>query len=142
MAILGRIGHGAKLSRGDVATPTNFVEILGATNIQGLYPELDTLEATEMHQTDFRKRYIPGMIDLNPVTAQVNFKVEDTTTKNLRADILARAARYFRITYPNGSTVDFTAFVVSLPHEIPNQSTMTGTLTLRPDGENLTFTDA
>jgi len=141
MTAQGRIGHGAKLYRGDVGTPTNFVEIPGCTEITPPMPERDTLESTEMHEADERKRYVKGLVDLNVVTAQMNIKNGETVYKNLRGDILSGTARYFRVAWPDGATVDFTALVTSLPQGLPNQGLMTGTLSLRPDGENLTYTD-
>lgn len=104
-------------------------KILGGTSTGGgtTVPEVtklgcpnqkfDILDATSHDSAGGFREYIPGLIDGESATAEVNFVPTNTVHIQVRDASLDRTRTYFKIVFPGsgtGSNLTFGAFVTSI----------------------------
>lgn len=106
--------QGTLVQRGNGATPEVFTTIGEVTGIPGLGGAAPNFtEVTHLLST--RKEYRRGLPDEGEITLPMNLIPTDPAQIGLWADLDSGDVRNFKITFKDGSTVQFGAIVSQLP---------------------------
>jgi predicted secreted protein len=107
-----RIGYNLTLEVGNAPgtspTYTELAEVTGFTPPAGA---VDEVEVTHLKSASRRRQFIAGLIDSGTVTATFNHVPASATDTFINTWRAGAEQRQVRATYPDGTTVIFTAFV-------------------------------
>jgi hypothetical protein len=109
----GAVGMNTVLEMGDSGSPENWVEIPEPKDIDGPEVASEFADATHMQSpSGFRER-MPTVKSNSQVTFKCNKLYGDTAQDALIAAANANPAtpKHFRMTYPDGDIITFTAYV-------------------------------
>lgn len=136
-ATQARSGFGAKLARGDGATPTEtFTNSVEVTGVSGGDFIQNTADATHMESPDGYVEKIPTLREIGDWTINYNFLAGNPTQDGLRADNAAGVKRNFRVIIPGaGKRFEGAAYVKSVGQDIPLDNKMTSSVVLTPTGK-------
>lgn len=127
---------GVKLLRGDAATPTNFAEVAGVTNINGPGISVNFSNVTTLN--DQWDKFIATTSTLGEVTATINYDNTDQShvdfiddCKNADGDA---TLRYYRVQHPNGFYHQFQAMAGGFQPVASTGSQVTANISIKPSG--------
>lgn len=113
-----------------------FTTIAEVTNIAGPEIGLELIDATHMESTNAYREYIPSLLDAGEVTLDVNFLPQNTTHKNVIADVEARVRRNFQMVWTDSSptTWAFAAYVTKFAPSAQIDDRLMAAITLKVSG--------
>lgn len=144
--------YGTLLKRGSSPSGTNqndasYVTIGEVKSIKGPSTEVSVLDVTTHSSAasgNYREK-IPSLIDPGEIEFEINYVPTNSTIQNLRADLVGRTKRDFKLQTPADSTgassnMLFAGYVTSFPLEFPTDDvmssnikiTLTGAITFQP----------
>lgn len=130
------IGYGSffHISRDNEATWIELAEVMEITPPNDTVDEVD---ATHMQSPNRTREFIPGLIDPGEASFEQNF-VPGSASDLLIAEIKTAGERVkCRITFPNGVTWKFSAWVSGYEPAVPTDDKMTSTVTWRVTGSTV-----
>jgi predicted secreted protein len=135
-------GFGTQLQRGNGGIPTppeTFSTIAEVKSITALNLTIETLDATSHSSTGGYREMLPSFKDAGQLTAELNFVPADphqAPDTGLIKDFDDRVKRNFRLIFPDpdGTQVDFAAYVVGYQVNAPIDGILSANLTLRITG--------
>jgi len=127
-------GFGTVLSRG--ATP-----IVGITNISGPGLSLDTEDVTTHDSTGAWEEVVATILRSGEVSIDIVYDTaaatHSATAGGLIADIVARTAQTYSITFSDTGTTEwsFSAFVTGFEPGMPHDGALTASVTMKISGQ-------
>ena len=89
------------------------------TNVVPPIMTRETVDATHMGSTSGFREHISGMRDGGEASVTMNYVPSGTTYDALKTNLLADAPVNYKITFPDASTVIFSALITELGAETP-----------------------
>lgn len=130
--------YGTKLLVGDGATPTEaFAALAEVRNIGGPNTSVDTTDVTPHSTSAPWRHHVATLIDGGEVSLDLNFLPDAADQSALRADMIARTKRNFRIEWPTVPTAhraSFAAFVTGFQPSAPHDGELSASVTLKVTG--------
>lgn len=127
-----RIGYGVKFSRGDGASPEQFVEVAEVFDVSPPSMTKDQVEATNTDSVGGFREFIPGLKDGGECQITMNFLPNNVTQNNTTGGLLhdflnQTTGRNYRISFPGSpvQTWTFNATVISYQPSAPMDDRMT-----------------
>lgn len=99
--------------------------------------KFDILDVTSHDSSDGVREFIPGLIDGENATAEVNFVPTNGLHQQVRDDALGRTLRNFEIIFPGsgaGSELDFAAYIVGISPQADAGAVLKETITCKVTG--------
>jgi len=124
----GKSGYGTILAKGAV-------EIAQLTNIGGLDLKADSIDISTHSSADGFREYIPGMKDGGEVPIEGLFDPSDAGQVAAITDIGAGTSAAYTITFPEGSSIAFTGFLIGVKSGAPYDDKMSFSGTLKISGK-------
>jgi len=135
------IGKGILFSRGDGASPEQFVKVAEVVNVSPPALSRDSVQATHTDSPGGAHEYIPGLRDGGECTVTVNFLPANATQGNASGGLLhdynnQDVARNYRVTFPNSpaTTWTFAGFITGFQPVAPIDDRMTAEITFKVTG--------
>lgn len=94
----------------------------------------ETADATHMGSTSGFREHIGGLRDGGEASVTMNYVPSGTSYDALKANLLADTAVNYKITFPDASTVIFSALITELGVEIPMADKMSCTAKFKSTG--------
>lgn len=131
---------GLQLKIGNGGSSETFSTIAEVLDFKGLNLKLNTKEVTNHSSTDGWKEHIGTLLEIGPVTFDVNWLPADSThsySAGLLKDLVDKTKRNFQMIIPAATPVtwSFTALVVSFDPVLPVDGQLRGTVTLQGTGK-------
>lgn len=115
----------------DSGFSTALVEITGVISIEGPDRQATRTNTTHLRSTGAVKTSVPGFIDDGMITATVDY--DETKYDAIETILLARSSKYFRITFPDSSTLIGQGFFQALGGpSVPEDDRLTYTISICP----------
>ena len=131
------IGYGTLFATGNGATPEVFTTLAEVTSITPPNFARDSIDASHGQSPGAMREFIAGMTDPGEVSIEMNF-VPGNAAADALADELAltpaTATKNRRITFPDGTTWDFPAFLTAFEPDAPLDDKMTASATFKVAG--------
>lgn len=115
---------------------TEVKEIVSFTGLDGQASEIDVT-----HMQSAAKEFRMGLQDFGTFQLETNYLPEDPGQVAMRAAKASRLLKNFTATLSDGSTIEFSGFVLAAPVSGGVDSKIDGSFTIRISGD-VTFTDA
>lgn len=133
----GKLGYGTKFQTGNGSSPETFTDLAFVVNITA--PELsrDAIDVSHMQSPDEWREFIAGMKDAGEVTLELNFLPGGAAFLAILAEfnlVSAQATKTRRITWVDGSYLEFEAFVTGKAPEVPMDDKMSSSVTFKVSG--------
>jgi predicted secreted protein len=129
---------GTKFLVGDGATPTEaFTAVAEVRNVGGPEVSLDTTDVTPHSTGAPWREFVATLLDAGEVSLDLNFLPSTTDQAALRADMIARTKRNFRIEWPITPTAQrasFAGFVTKLSPSAPHDGELSASMTIKITG--------
>jgi len=127
------IGFGTTLSK--KTTGTTYVALAEVTELTA--PELsrDSVEFTHMLSPDRYREFKPGLIDAGEVGITYNLIPGLADDAVIATHLGTKLVEGWRITFPNGATLDFNGFATAHGRATPMEDKMTGSATFKISGK-------
>lgn len=138
MATSASIGNGAQFQI-ESATPGTYTAIAEVYDITPPNETTDIIDASHMASTD--REFIMGLTDPGETSFEMNFVPGSASEGLLLAAKAARAAKNFRIVFPNLATWTFAGLLTGYEPAMPNDDKMTCTVTIKVTGAVLREND-
>jgi predicted secreted protein len=131
-----KLGFGAKLKRGNGASPEVFSDIAELTSLSGPNLSAETVDVTNLDSVSGYREHIAGLIDGGEVTCEGNYLGSNTSQNNLRSDLESRAVHTYRVSWPfsPAKTATFDAYVTAFGFTTPIDAQMAFSATLKITG--------
>lgn len=129
-----RIGYGSKFSIENDDTPGTYDELAEVVSITPPSDSVDMIDATHMQSPGRYREFIPGLIDPGECSIEMNYVPGGLTDVRLRQVKTDGVVKSYRITYPNGATHTFRAFLMTYQPNDPLEDKMTATAAFRVTG--------
>jgi predicted secreted protein len=94
----------------------------------------DEIEDT-VYSTAKWKTFTQGLKDGGTFDLTVNYDKDDTSNNRLTIAFMAGTSKLYTITFPDGATFTFTAFVSGIGIALPKDEKVQRTFTMRIDGK-------
>lgn len=133
----GIAAFGTKLLVGDGAGPEVFTAVAEIRNIGGPEVSVDTTDVTPHSTGTPWRHFVPTLIDGGEVSLDLNFLPAAADQAALRADMLARTKRNFKVQWPITPTAQqaaFAAYVTKLSPPAPHDGELSASMTLKITG--------
>lgn len=131
----GLDGFGAKLMRGDGASPETFTEIADPTDISGPGLSRDTIEVTSHGSPNQYKEYVGGLKDGGEVSVDINYQpaLHDLLVDDLDDD----APRNYELHFPDPDLTvwAFAAVMTGFEPDAPHDDKLAATVTFQVSGK-------
>lgn len=121
----------------DGADPGTFDAIAEVIAITPPNEQADDIEATHLKSPNRTREYIAGLIEPGEMSFQINWVPNDTTGQLLLALKASGDTRQHRITWPNGVTWTFSAYIKGFEPTTPIDDRLTATITARVTGSTV-----
>ena len=130
------IGYGTIYEIGvDTDTPpASFTEVAEVIGITPPNSQVDDVEATHLRSPNRTREYIAGLVEPGDCSLEINWIPNDTTGQLLLGLKASGERRQHKITWPNGVTWTFTAYVKGFEPGLPTDDRMTATVTCKVAG--------
>jgi predicted secreted protein len=131
---------GSLLQIGDGASPESWTSV-AEVNVINFAVSLDTQEVTHHESPGAFKERVATLLDIGPVTLDVNFIPTEATHRDasggLLDDMLAKTLRNFKFVFPDAGLTQyvFSAFVTNLSIAAPIEGKLGGSVTLTSSGQ-------
>jgi len=130
------IGYGSTLEIASAVVPSvSYVEVAEVTNIGPPGISIDTIDASHMKSPNKFKEWITGLKDGTNMTVDINYIPGTASDQAIRGMLGESSPRNCRITFPNGATETFAAYLTNRTRTVPNDGKMTSTLTFKVTGD-------
>lgn len=104
------VGYGATFEFGDGADPEVFADVMDeVTAIGSLSMSVDMQDATHTQSTEAFEEAVAGIIRTGTVQVTGNFDADGSDTTAMLAHLQSRAARNYKITFPDTTAWTFSA---------------------------------
>ena len=133
----GIAAYGTKLLVGDGGGTEVFTAVAEVRNIGGPELSVDTTDVTPHSTSAPWRHHVATLIDGGEVSIDLNFLPSAADQTALRADLIARTKRNFRIEWPITPTAQrasFAAFVTKLSPSAPHDGELSASMTLKITG--------
>jgi hypothetical protein len=131
----GMIGKGTIFGMETTAGNDTYTALAYVFEITPPTETVDAIDLTHMSSPDFTREFGPGLINPGEVTLALNFIPGNSADVALRGAM--REARGCRVTFPNGATWTFDAFITSLGVETPMADKMVQRVTMQVTGSKV-----
>ena len=138
MATAASIGNGAQFQI-ESAAPNTYTAVAEVYDITPPNETTDIIDASHMASTD--REFIMGLTDPGECSFEMNFVPGSTSETLILAAKAARAAKNFRIVFPNLATWTFAGLLTGYEPAMPNDDKMTCTVTIKVTGAVLREND-
>lgn len=138
MATSASIGNGAQFQI-ESTTPGTFTAVAEVYDITPPNETTDIIDVSHMMSTD--REFIMGLTDPGECSFEMNFVPGSASEALLLAAKAARAAKNFRIVFPNLATWTFGGLLTGYEPAMPNDDKMTCTVTIKVTGAVLREND-
>jgi hypothetical protein len=130
------IAHGTLLQHGDGVSSEAFTTVPEVTKLSGPSVKATLLDCTSHDSSDGFKEYLPGLLDGDNVTAEVNWRPSNTVHKALRVDSYAKTLRNFQVIYPDDTdnTCAIATYITDIVPKSDAGVILTAALTLKVTG--------
>lgn len=110
-----------------------FTSIAEVQSISGPNMQSSVIDITHMESPNNTREFLPTLIDPGELSFAVNYLPAATTHINLKADLLARTKRNWRLTYTNsaGTTIGFAGYVVQLGPQAEIESQLKANISIK-----------
>jgi len=134
---------GTYLSLGNAASPETFTEVAEVKSIGGPNPDSEEIDVTHLRSPARTREYLQSFLIPGEIPLTLNF-IPNTTTSHVDSAALialyaAGTVRNWTVTYPDGSTDAFAAYVKSCGRPANVGEALVMNTTLRVTGQ-ITFT--
>jgi len=134
------------ISRGDGASPESFAagEIAEVVSIGGPKPDSEEIDVTHLRSPSRTREYIQSYLIPGEIPLVMNWIPSDASQDEVTgivADYVSGTVKSYKITYPDGSTDTFRAYVKNYDHPANTGDKLTLNATLRVTGA-VTFVSA
>ena len=128
---------GTQLQRGDGADPENFATVAKINNISGPNFSLDIDDTTDLDSAGGWEEVIPTILRSGEVALDLSFLPDNTSQLGLIEDMFGRILRNFQMIFPDtaASTWLFSAYVVGFELDVPTESKLGASVTLKITGQ-------
>lgn len=129
----GENAFGSALKRGDGASPETFSAIANVTSISDV-PNIsvESLDSTAHDTPDGFRTYLPGLGDAGEISITIRFTPTDH--EQLYTDATTKVVGNWQMEWPDGTTLDFSAFINALTTSAPHDGLQEGNVTFRTSG--------
>lgn len=130
-------GFGTLFATGDGGNPETFTTLAELTNVPPPSLSRDSIDASHQQSPDEWREFIPGMKDAGEISLEFNLIPGGPTMAEIVAEFSlsgSAAIKNRRVTFPDGSRWDFSAFVTGFEQGAPIDDKMAGTVTLKITG--------
>ena len=131
------IGYDTLYEIEDGESPAAFQAVAEVISITPPNEQVNDVNATHMKSPNRTMEYIAGMIEPGDCSLEINWIPNDTTGAFLLGLKNSGATRQHRITWPNGVTWTFSAYVKGFEPQSPIDDRMTATVTCKVAGSVL-----
>jgi hypothetical protein len=128
--------QGFKLYIGNDDSPNGYVEVKEITNFSGFDGQAAEIDVTHLQST--AKEFLMGLQDFGSFNIDVNYLPLDSGQVNMRAAKVSRARKGFLAQFSDGSTAEFSGYVLSNPVSGGVDSKVDGSFAIRITG-SVTF---
>ena len=133
MATTASIGNGAQFQI-ESATPGTWTAISEVFDITPPNETSDVIDVTSFGSPEGQREYIVGLTDPGECSFEMNFTPGSASEGLLLTAKAARAAKNFRIVFPNDQTWTFSGLLTGYEPSMPNDDKMTCTVTIKVTG--------
>lgn len=129
-----RSAQGTFISKGDGTSPEQFEEIAEVVSIGGPNETSDEIETTHLRSPGGYREFLQSFKDGGECPLVLNFIPNDETQDSqtgLRSEFQTGAQKNYRITFPDGTTCTFLAFVKAVGTAIAVGDKLSLNVTLR-----------
>lgn len=111
-----RSAQNTYIETGDGASPETFTELAEVKSIGGPNESQEELDATHLRSTGGYREFVPSFKDGGEIPMVLNFIPGNTTQQALRTEFATNPSptKNRRITFPDGTTCTFAAWVKSI----------------------------
>jgi len=133
-----RLGFGSVFEIVDDNSPDLFVAMAEIKSVKPPSAKVDQVEVTHMQSPGMYREFISGLIDSGEASFVMNFIPNSASDSRIFAllnlPIGVSRLRAMRCSFPNGTTWSFTGQIVGYEPEVPFDSVMTATVTVKVSG--------
>jgi predicted secreted protein len=129
-----RIGYDTRFAIEDAPGSGVYVELAEVYSVTPPEVSVNQVDATHFQSPGRAMQYIAGLSDNGTAQAEMNYVPGSATDTRLEGLHAAGTTLSMRITYPNGVTVTFSAFVATYAKGIPVSDRMTATAGFKVSG--------
>ena len=122
------------ISVGDAASPNTFTEIAEVKSIGGPNETSDEIDVTHLRSTGGYREFLQSFKDGGDLPCNCNFLPGNATHQQIRTLFESGAQRGWKISYPDGSTDEFVAYVKGVGRTAQVGNALEGSFTLRVIG--------
>lgn len=133
----GRIGYNTTFHTGAGSSPEVWTPWGQVTNVTPPGMQRDSIDASHSQSPDQWREFIAGMKDGGEVSLELTFAPANDTTEDIFEEFALdgpSATKPRKITFPDGSIWEFSAFVTGFEPEAPFDDKMVATVTLKVTG--------
>lgn len=130
------IGHGTQFLR-ETDTPGTYAATGEVFEVTAPSITKDVVDATHMQSPDRFKEYIGGLVDVGEFSVTLKFEADDPNIDDLIADVTAKAARNYKIIFPDDTSTEWIVSGLATKYEpgVPMGDKMTANFTVKPTGK-------
>ena len=121
------IGYNTRFAIEDAPGSGVFVELAEVYSVTPPESTVNEVQATHYQSPGRAHEFIAGLTNNGTASAEMNFVPGSATDQRLEALRAAATVLAMRVTYPNGVTVTFSAYVASYAKGIPVEDRITAT---------------
>ena len=129
---------GTQLQRGNgEEVSETFTTVAKINNISGPSFSLDIDDTTDLDSPGGWEEVIPTILRSGEVSLDLSFLPDNTSQMGLVEDMFNRLLRNFQMIFPNtaATTWSFSAYVVGFELDVPTESKLGATMTLKISGQ-------
>lgn len=133
----GKLGYGTKFQTGNGSSPETFTDLAFVTSITPPGLSRDSIDVSHMQSPDEWREFIAGMKDAGEVSLELNFLQGGSAFLAMLAEfntVSASATKTRRITWPDGSYMEFEAFITGFEPETPMDDKQVASVTFKVSG--------
>lgn len=102
---IAKIANGTLVQMGDgtvVSGSEGYTTIPGVTKVSGPSTKFDLLDVTSHDSSSFRE-YIPGLMDGDMISIEMNWRPSNAVHKKIRLDAVAQTLRSVKVVFPDST---------------------------------------
>ena len=126
-------GYGTKFLRSP--DDVTYTQVAGLLDVEPGETVRGSYETTTIDGTDKYKKFEPGLLDAGEVSLTLIFDPADSGQTTLAADLEDDTLRYYRVEYPDGTTVDYHGFLTGWGTPTPMEDKITRTVKFKVSGK-------
>jgi len=135
MTTAAAIGYGTKFQTADSSSPGVWTDFAEVTNLTPPAFKRDSIDASHEQISGGWREFIPGLKDGGEVKFDFNLVPKGTAYLSLMSELGTQTFMPRRVVFPDGSYIQFTAFLTDWEQTAPLDDKMTGTATFKVSGQ-------